>query len=107
MPTRPSSLWPCKVPAARQASNWDKRKTRQQRGYGREHDAMRRRVMAEEPLCRECSKSGRVAASTVADHIIPKAEGGTDDRDNYQGLCKPCSIAKTAAESGRARRRAQ
>jgi 5-methylcytosine-specific restriction protein A len=63
--------------------------------------------MAEEPLCRECSKAGRVAASTVADHIVPKAEGGTDDRDNYQGLCKPCSTAKTAAESGRARRRAQ
>lgn len=105
MPTRPPCLRQRKVSAGRTASNWDKRKTRQQRGYGREHDAMRKRVLAEEPLCRECSKSGLVEATTVADHIKPKAEGGTDDRDNYQGLCRPCSTAKTARESGRARRR--
>jgi len=30
-------------------------------------------------------------ASTIADHIRPKAEGGTDERDNYQGLCSACS----------------
>lgn len=105
MPNRPPSLRVRKASAGRPASNWDKRKTRQQRGYGREHDAMRKRVLIEEPLCRECTKAGRVEATTVADHIKPKAEGGTDDRDNYQGLCRPCSTAKTARESGRARRR--
>lgn len=105
MPTRPPNLRNRAARPARQLSNWDKRKTRQQRGYGREHDAMRKRVLAEEPLCRECSRAGRIAATTIADHIKPKAEGGTDDRDNYQGLCKPCSTAKTARESGRARRR--
>ena len=104
MPSKPPSLRPSKISSGRTASNWDKRKTRQQRGYGREHDAMRRQVLAEEPLCRSCRSTGRIAATTVADHIKPKAEGGTDDRDNYQGLCTPCSTAKTAAESGRARR---
>lgn len=105
MPTRPPSLRPRGAKADHKLSNWDKRRTRQQRGYGREHDAMRKRVLAEEPLCRECSRAGKVAASTIADHIKPKAEGGSDDRDNYQGLCRPCSTAKTAKESGRARRR--
>jgi 5-methylcytosine-specific restriction protein A len=105
MPTRPPSLRTRAVKPARQLSNWDKRSTRQQRGYGREHDAMRRRVLDEEPLCRECLKVGRVEETKVADHIIPKAEGGTDERENYQGLCRPCSTAKTARESGRARRR--
>jgi 5-methylcytosine-specific restriction protein A len=105
MPSRPPSLKPRKIPPSRQISNWTKRTSRQSRGYGREHDAMRKRVLAEEPLCRACSAAGRVEATTIADHIKPKAEGGTDDRENYQGLCRPCSIAKTARESGRGRRR--
>ena len=105
MPSKPPSLRARKVSPDRKLSNWDKRKTRQQRGYGREHDAMRRRVLAEEPLCRDCLKTGHVAAATIADHIVPKAEGGTDDRENYQGLCRPCSTAKTSSESGRARRK--
>lgn len=104
MPNKPSSLRPRKVSANRKLSNWDKRKTRQQRGYGREHDAMRKRVLDEEPLCRECSKAGRVEAACIADHIKPKTEGGTDDRENYQGLCYCCHKTKTAAESARARR---
>lgn len=105
MPSKPPSLRPRKVPTERKLSNWDRRKTRQQRGYGREHELMRQRVLDEEPLCRECAKTGRVEATRIADHIRPKAEGGTDDRENYQGLCIPCSKAKTARESGRARRR--
>lgn len=58
---------------------------------------MRRRVLKEEPICRRCGK----APSTIADHIIPRELGGTDDRSNYQGLCKPCHDAKTATEDGR------
>ena len=80
-------------------------KTRQERGYGADHDRMRKLVLAEEPLCRECLKRDMVSATTIADHVVPKAEGGTDDRENYQGLCKPCSDAKTAEEAARAQGR--
>ena len=68
---------------------------------------MRRIVLAEEPLCRMCLAADppRFTPSTIADHIKPKAEGGTDDRENYQGACQSCSKAKTARESARARRR--
>ena len=66
---------------------------------------MREQVLAEEPLCRACDAKGFVTATTVADHIIPLAEGGSGDRDNYQGLCGPCHQAKTATESARARLR--
>lgn len=76
-----------------------------ERGYGWRHQKMRALVLREEPLCRSCLK--RVPSiytpSVIADHIKPKAEGGTDDRDNYQGLCQPCSDAKTADEAARAR----
>lgn len=106
MPTRPPNL---KVRPTGRASNWDRRKSRQSRGYGRDHERMRSVVLAEEPLCRVCLALDppRYTPSTVADHRKPKAEGGTDDRENYQGLCAPCSKAKTAKESARARRRGE
>jgi 5-methylcytosine-specific restriction protein A len=37
------------------------------------------------------------------DHIKPLAEGGTDDRANKQGICKPCHRKKTAGESAAGR----
>jgi 5-methylcytosine-specific restriction protein A len=104
MPSRPPNLHPRKRPAKKQ-SNWTRRESRQSRGYGRAHDLMRARVLAEEPLCRVCLAEGRVSATTIADHRIPKAEGGTDDHENYQGLCGDCDVIKTAQESARARAR--
>ncbi|NML88745.1 HNH endonuclease [Sphingobium sp. TB-6] len=98
---------PSRPPALKQrprAKAWaSTRKSRQERGYGREHERMRAIVLREEPLCRPCQKQGRVTASAIADHIKPLSEGGTGDRDNYQGICKPCHDAKTAEESARAR----
>lgn len=104
MPTRPPGLKPRQAPK----SNWSKRKTRHERGYGRAHDLMRVRVLREEPLCRACLAMDppRYTPTTVADHIVPKAEGGTDGRENYQGLCDGCSKTKTAREAQRGRRRA-
>lgn len=82
-----------------------KGKSRQQRGYDAEHDAMRKRVMIEEPWCRECVRNGvsPPRRTTVADHMRNRAEGGTNDRENYQGLCDPHSKSKTAKEAARAR----
>lgn len=51
--------------------------------------------------CEECDRNGIVTPGKVADHKIPKAQGGTDDRSNYQLLCQPCSDAKTLAETGK------
>lgn len=104
MPSRPPNLRQHNR-APKQQSNWTKRTSRQSRGYGREHDLMRARVLREEPLCRACLAVGRYSATEIADHIIPKAEHGTDDRENYQGLCKPCDVIKTARESRRAKAR--
>lgn len=67
---------------------------------------MREIVLREEPLCRICLEADpqRITPSTIADHRIPKAQGGTDDRENYQGVCDPCHKEKTARESAAARR---
>lgn len=105
MPSRPPNLKARKVSPDRKLSNWTRRESRQTRGYGRDHDLMRARVLREEPLCRLCLEQGRYAATEIADHIIPKAEGGGDERENYQGLCKPCDVIKTAKEARRGRKR--
>lgn len=36
-----------------------------------------------------------------ADHIVPLAEGGTNDLDNYRTLCLSCHKAETKALAGR------
>lgn len=104
MPSRPPKLKSTSRVAA-QSSNWNRRATRQERGYGRSHELMRNLVLTEEPLCRACATVDRVSATVIADHIVPKAEGGTDERSNYQGLCEPCHRRKTAREAARGRRR--
>lgn len=58
----------------------------------------RQRILAEEPLCRECAKADRVVASQRVDHIIPLSQGGSDERGNKQALCVPCHDAKSKAE---------
>lgn len=72
---------------------------------GRRLQALRARLFANEPLCRTCVQAGRTRAATIRDHIVPLAEGGTDDDSNIQPLCKDCSDAKTREESKRGMRR--
>ncbi|MFN3600519.1 MAG: HNH endonuclease [Dietzia sp.] len=43
--------------------------------------------------------------ATAVDHIVPEAEGGTDDPDNLQAVCQPCHDLKTRAEAQRGRQR--
>lgn len=73
--------------------------SRQARGYGREHEALRRIVLAEEPACRTC---GETEALTL-DHIIPLSQGGQTIRANAQTLCRRCQHRK-ASQEGRAAR---
>ena len=72
--------------------------TRAERGYGTAHDRIRRALLREEPFCRECRKLGRETRATHADHIIPRCQGGSDARSNYQPLCVAHSRSKTGRE---------
>ena len=62
--------------------------------------ALRAAVLREEPLCRKCSTKRIVRASREVDHIIPLHKGGTDARENLQGLCIECHKEKTLEERG-------
>jgi 5-methylcytosine-specific restriction protein A len=76
------------------------RTSRHARGYGKAHDAMRAHMIATVILCEECTRHGRTAIGTIADHIKPLSQGGSSSRANYQLLCKSCSDAKTLADRG-------
>jgi 5-methylcytosine-specific restriction protein A len=68
------------------------------RGYGPRWKKLRKMILARDPLCLECLKTGRVTPSTTCDHIVPKARGGTDALENLRGLCRRCHETKSARE---------
>ncbi|MFI2810153.1 HNH endonuclease [Microbulbifer sp. JSM ZJ756] len=87
--------------------NWQKRKgTDTERGYGYRWRKRRLVVIRKDKgLCQSCLKAGLAVQGSHVDHIKPKAQGGTDDLENLQLLCKPCHLRKTAQEGGGARGR--
>jgi 5-methylcytosine-specific restriction protein A len=64
-------------------------------------------MLAREPFCRACLKAGKHVATDIIDHIVPLAWGGSDDRGNKQGLCKPHHDEKSEGEREIARQRRQ
>lgn len=88
--------------ASKRPSNFSKSQSRHERGYGWAWEKLRKVVLARDcGLCQPCSIADRVTPGNIVDHIVPKAEGGTDDLENLQVICKPCHVRKTAAESAR------
>lgn len=109
MPNRPAS--PCAVPGCPhrkpcprhpQRATWNVKANRgstKQRGYSGKHASWwRLTVLANHPQC-PCG-----AVATVADHIVPIAEGGDPlDLRNGDGLCRSCHAKKTQREALRRR----
>lgn len=77
---------------------WRPLSSRHDRGYGTQHDRIRRALLRDEPFCRECRKYGREVRATHADHIVPKCLGGESVRSNYQPLCTAHSRSKSGRE---------
>ena len=76
--------------------------SRHARGYGKEWDKIRRRILVRDKhLCQPCLRKGVVSPATSVDHITPKAQGGTDDPNNLQSICPACREAKDAVDRGK------
>lgn len=78
------------------------RGTAAQRGYDARWRRARKRFLAENPLCVECLKEGRLTPATRVDHIVPH-KGDLKlfwDETNWQPLCESCHNKKTAREDG-------
>lgn len=76
------------------------RKPESGRLRGRRGVAQRKRRLESERLCRDCEAKGILTLSTVPDHIIPLALGGTDTDDNIRCLCAACHKLRTAEQFG-------
>jgi len=72
---------------------------------GRANQSRRQRLFARSPLCVTCEVAGRVTLATIADHVIPLAEGGKDDESNLAPVCAACHLVKVQAEAARGLRR--
>jgi len=81
-----------------------RRGSRHERGYGAEWEKKRERVMERDGgLCQTCHRAGYIVQASAVDHIVPRFEGGSEDDDNLEAICKTCHDAKTARENKRAR----
>lgn len=102
MATAPPLFRPGWIPqrTGRHRDHDKRRGSSTQRGYGYRWQQIRKRVLAEEPLCRFCRDRGRVTAAQEVDHVLPLADGGTHDRDNLRPLCKSCHSTHTGRSKG-------
>nr|MCU0920178.1 HNH endonuclease [Burkholderiaceae bacterium] len=58
--------------------------SRHARGYGAAWDRLRQLVLRRDAgicQCEDCRRTGMLTAAHEVDHIVPKAEGGTDELD--------------------------
>lgn len=73
---------------------------------GRPWRRKRARVLARDGYlcqCKQCKATGALKLATEVDHVIPIAEGGTDDESNLQAMNTDCHKLKTQAEAARGR----
>jgi 5-methylcytosine-specific restriction endonuclease McrA len=54
--------------------------------------------------CQSCHKADLTAKTLQVDHIIPLAQGGTNDVSNLQTLCAKCNLEKSSKIDLRFRR---
>ncbi|WP_087131103.1 HNH endonuclease [Caballeronia pedi] len=85
---------------------WRSPTVHRQRTRGRLWLRIRARVLERDPLCVRCAHVDRVCKSTIVDHIVPLAHGGTDDESNLRGLCSACHDAVTREQFGYRQRKA-
>ena len=62
-------------------------------------------MLRDSGLCQQCKAAGRIRAASEVDHIVPKANGGTDSIGNLQAICRECHATKSSAEGNRGRGR--
>jgi 5-methylcytosine-specific restriction protein A len=78
--------------------------SRHDRGYGTAWTKLRAQVMQRDMGLCQCNKCQggklRVMAATDCDHIVPKANGGTDDLLNLRALSKECHQRVTLEQQG-------
>jgi len=72
-----------------------------QRGYGYAWQKKRKLILKRDNyLCQPCKRNGHLTQASEVDHILQKADGGTDSANNLQSICNPCHKSKTILARG-------
>jgi 5-methylcytosine-specific restriction protein A len=81
-------------------------RSRHERGYGTAWEKLRKVVLQRDRhLCQPCLEAKRFTPANQVDHILAKANGGTDDPANLRAICSPCHTKKTLADQGKQSRK--
>ncbi len=72
-----------------------------QRIRGRELQRRRAALFARSPWCTRCARIGIRTRATIRDHLVPLAEGGSEDESNENALCLDCFDTKKDEEAQR------
>jgi 5-methylcytosine-specific restriction endonuclease McrA len=72
-------------------ANWEQRRGSSTQRYGTDWPAIRAAVLKRDGhVCHWCQ-----ARATVADHLTPRSQGGTNEMTNLVAACVPCNSART------------
>ena len=67
---------------------------------GRTLQRLRAALLRDNPLCVVCASAGKTSEAIELDHIVALVNGGTNDPENMQGLCRSCHQDKTSRDMG-------
>jgi len=77
----------------------------QKRPYDAKWQRLRAQTLRAEPICRMCLSAGKTVPANVVDHILPIADGGTNETSNLMPLCFRCHNGiKTPADIAQRKR---
>jgi 5-methylcytosine-specific restriction protein A len=60
----------------------------------------KRRLLRTDGLCEKCLEQGRYRVATVVNHKVPLIQGGSDEDDNTENLCREHDLVETAKQFG-------
>lgn len=93
------------MPTAQRRPSWHHAtESRHARGYGAAWDKLRLLILKRDLYlcqCDECKRTDRITPANQVDHIVPKAQGGTDAWSNLRSVNKQCHDRITNEQLGR------
>lgn len=91
------SLYSCVVCGRRSPSKRCPRHQLRKRPRGNAFEPTRQAVLARDGYVCQLKLDGCTITATHVDHIVPFADGGSDDMTNLQAACAPCNLKKGRA----------
>lgn len=87
----------CGPRKAQRDANYDReRGSAASRGYDRRWQRLRLMYLRANPFCADCTTSQKTTQATEVHHKVAKRDGGQDEWNNLESLCKSCHSKRTA-----------